>query len=66
MAPLPAAVHAERSLMARHLISHMSAERERALAVGGPTLEPSWDHLATSLIDAITGLWLAPVTHPRR
>jgi hypothetical protein len=48
--------------MARHLTAQMCAERERALAVGAPTLQPSWDDLATGLIDAIVGLWLAPVT----
>lgn len=63
---LSAAVHTERSLMAWHLIAHMSADRERALAESGRTLEPGWNHLAASLIDAITGLWLAPVTDPHR
>jgi AcrR family transcriptional regulator len=62
MPDLPATVREERSIMARHLISQMSAERERALAEGGVTLEPSWETLADSLIDAIVGLWLAPVT----
>jgi AcrR family transcriptional regulator len=59
---LPANVCSERYDMARHLIAQMCAERERALADGAPTLQPSWPDLATSLIDAITGLWLAPVT----
>ncbi|MEU4227718.1 TetR family transcriptional regulator [Nonomuraea sp. NPDC026600] len=49
--------------MARHVIVHMCVERERALAAGTPTLQPSWDDLAASLIDAIVGLWQAPVTH---
>lgn len=59
---LPADVRAERSVMARHLIAQMSAERERALAEGTPTLQPSWEDLADSLVDAIVGLWQAPVT----
>jgi AcrR family transcriptional regulator len=59
---LPANVCSERNDMARHLIAQMCAERERALAQGAPTVQPSWPHLASSLIDAITGLWLAPVT----
>jgi AcrR family transcriptional regulator len=59
---LPANVCAERWVMARHLIVHMCVERERALAEGTPTLQPSWEALAASLIDAVVALWLAPVT----
>lgn len=59
---LPDVVHTERGVMARHLIVQMSVERERALAEGLPTLQSSWGELTTRLIDAITGLWLAPVT----
>jgi AcrR family transcriptional regulator len=59
---LPAPVLAERGTMARYLIFGMCAERERALAAGDPTLHASWDDLAASLIDAIGGLWVAPVT----
>jgi AcrR family transcriptional regulator len=59
---LPAPVHVERSAMCRHLIVHTCAEHERALAEGAPTPRSSWDDTATGLIDAITGLWLAPVT----
>ncbi|MFC5162157.1 TetR/AcrR family transcriptional regulator [Nonomuraea angiospora] len=59
---LPATVREERWAMARHVIVHMCVERERALAEGASTLHPSWDDLATSLIDAIAGLWQAPVT----
>jgi AcrR family transcriptional regulator len=57
---LPAEVRAERSDMARQLIVHMIAERERALADGAPTPRANWHDAATGLIDAITGLWLAP------
>jgi AcrR family transcriptional regulator len=59
---LPADVHAERSDMARQLLVHMIAERERALAEGTPTPRASWHDAATGLIDGLVGLWLAPVT----
>lgn len=58
----PPEVHVERNAMARHLIVGVFAERERALSVGEPTPQPTWDALATSLVDAITGLLQAPVT----
>lgn len=57
---LPAEVRAERSDMARQLMVHMIAERERALADGAPTPRASWHDAATGLIDALTALWLAP------
>jgi AcrR family transcriptional regulator len=60
---LPLTVHTGRWAMARHLTAHMCVERERALAEGAPTLQPSWEDLADHVIDAIVGLWLAPVTH---
>ena len=59
---LPLEVRLERHDMARQLIVHMSAERERALADGTPTPRASWEDAATGLIDAIAGIWLAPVT----
>lgn len=59
---LPVEVRAERSDMARQLITHIYAERERALAEGTPTPRSSWHDAATGLIDALIGLWLAPVT----
>jgi AcrR family transcriptional regulator len=59
---LPAEVRAERGDMARQLMVHMSAERERALADGTPTPRSTWHDAATGLTDAITGLWLAPIT----
>ncbi len=62
---MPPQVRVERNAMARQLIVHMFAERERALADGAPTSHSSWDAMATSLVDAITGLLLAPVTQPR-
>jgi AcrR family transcriptional regulator len=60
---LPADVRLERNDMARQLMVHMLAERERALAEGTSTPRVSWHAAATGLIDAIVGLWLAPVTH---
>lgn len=57
---LPYPVRAERLDMARQLIVHVLAERERALAEGTETPRASWHDAATGLIDAIVGLWLAP------
>lgn len=62
LADLPTAVRAERGDMARQLMVHMWAERERALADGTPTPRASWDDAATGLVDAIVGIWQAPVT----
>ncbi|REK91181.1 TetR/AcrR family transcriptional regulator [Streptomyces inhibens] len=62
---LPADVHVERGAMARQLIVHTCAERERALAENTSTPRSSWHDAATGLIDAIVGLWRAPVTRCR-
>ncbi|MFG2074692.1 DNA-binding transcriptional regulator, AcrR family [Nonomuraea maritima] len=59
---LPDEVRAERHAMASLLLVHTCAERERALAEGLPTSRSTWHDAGTGLIDAITGLWLAPVT----
>ncbi|WP_243788418.1 TetR/AcrR family transcriptional regulator [Saccharopolyspora gloriosae] len=59
---LPAEVREDRRDMGRQLMVHVVAERERALAEGGTTARASWDQAATGLIDALTGLWLAPIT----
>ncbi|MEU9190166.1 TetR family transcriptional regulator [Streptomyces sp. NPDC048484] len=59
---LPAEVRAERTAMTRHLITQMTAERERALADGKPTPRASWRETANGLIDVIVALWQAPVT----
>ncbi|MCZ9882837.1 TetR/AcrR family transcriptional regulator [Arthrobacter sp. B2a2-09] len=59
---LPAEVRAERDDMARQLLVHTLSERERALAEGRPTTRSSWHDAGTGVIDAITGLWLAPYT----
>ena len=59
---LPADVHFERNIMARNLLMHTCADRERALVAGAAMAQPSWRAAAFGLIDAIVGLWLAPVT----
>jgi AcrR family transcriptional regulator len=62
---LPAEVRAERSDMARQLLVHVFAERERALAEGTPTPRSNWHDAATGLIDALVGMWLAPVSEEK-
>ncbi|MCV7290691.1 TetR family transcriptional regulator [Mycolicibacterium wolinskyi] len=59
---LPAEIRAERNIMARNLLMHSCADRERALAQGASVPRASWQGAASGLIDAIVGLWLAPVT----
>ena len=59
---LPADVRYERNIMARNLLMHTCADLERALAAGASMARPSWRAAASGLIDAIVGLWLAPVT----
>lgn len=59
---LPSDVREERGAMTRQLMQHTVAERELALAEGFPTARASWEDAATGLIDAITGLWLAPTS----
>ncbi|MET8764465.1 TetR family transcriptional regulator [Lentzea sp. NPDC004782] len=60
---LPDDVRAERNDMTRQLLVHMIAERERALAENTPTPRATWRDTASGLIDALVGLWLAPVTN---
>jgi AcrR family transcriptional regulator len=59
---LPNHVHTERNIMARNLLMHTCAEWERALADGAPMPRSGWREATSGLIDAIVGLWLAPVT----
>jgi AcrR family transcriptional regulator len=59
---LPIDVRVERNLMARNLLVHTCADRERALAAGASAPWTSWEAAGTRLIDAVVGLWLAPVT----
>ncbi|MFE6183213.1 TetR family transcriptional regulator [Streptomyces sp. NPDC056465] len=62
---LPADVHVERADMARNLILHTCADRERALAGNTATPRTNWHDTATGLVDALVGLWTAPVTRCR-
>ncbi|MGV0745984.1 TetR/AcrR family transcriptional regulator [Mycolicibacterium sp. XJ870] len=59
---LPAAIRVERNIMARNLLMHSCADRERALVQGVNVPRSSWPGAASGLIDAIVGLWRAPVT----
>lgn len=58
---VPSVIHEERSDMTRHLIVHTCAERERALQAGTPTPRASWDDVADGMVNALIGLWRAPV-----
>jgi AcrR family transcriptional regulator len=62
LASVPFEVRTERGDMARHLILHTCAEHERALALGTTPPKSSWERTAVALTDALTGLFLAPVT----
>ncbi|MEK8141985.1 TetR/AcrR family transcriptional regulator [Streptomyces sp. M10(2022)] len=59
---IPTPVRDERSDMAGQLMIHMLAARERTLAGGTRTALPGWSGYVSGLIDAITGLWIAPFT----
>ncbi|HTX95597.1 MAG TPA: TetR family transcriptional regulator [Mycobacterium sp.] len=57
---LPRQVRSERMAMVRNLLMHTCAEHEGALAVDGPRSRSAW-LAGEGLIDAIVGLWNAPV-----
>ncbi len=63
---MPGDVRQARSDMMRQLMTHMCAERERAIAEssGSEAMGQSgdWTDFTIDLVDAIVGLWLAPVT----
>jgi AcrR family transcriptional regulator len=59
---LPSDVRAERNVMGRNLLMHSCADRERGMAQGTAVPRTSWSGAASGLIDAIVGLWLAPVS----
>ena len=59
---LPMAVVAERNIMARNLMMHTCADFERAFAEGAGVPRTSWSAVGSGLIDAIVGMWQAPVT----
>lgn len=64
LADLPPHVRRVRGEMARHLITHTCAERERGLADRTARPRASWSDTADELEDALVGLFTAPVTHP--
>jgi AcrR family transcriptional regulator len=59
---LPVEIRMERSDIGRQIMVHMLADRERALAEGTPTPRADWHDAGTGLIDALVGVWLAPVS----
>lgn len=58
---LPKRVRFERIVMARNLLMHTCAEHEGELAQYGPRSRSAWPIAGEGLIDAIVGLWRAPV-----
>ena len=62
---LPEEVQQERGYMSRMMIVHMCAERERALHEGTAPPRSTWSSTAAGLVDALVGVWLAPVTARR-
>jgi hypothetical protein len=58
---LPKRVRFERMVMARNLLMHTCAEHESELAEHGPRSRSSWPIAVEGLIDAVVGLWQAPV-----
>ncbi|MFW0787001.1 TetR/AcrR family transcriptional regulator [Gordonia sp. CPCC 206044] len=59
---LPSQVIPERTDCAMFLIIQMCAQRERALSDGMPLIRATWSEMATGLVDALVGIWTAPVT----
>ncbi|MFL5356973.1 TetR/AcrR family transcriptional regulator [Archangium sp.] len=62
---LPEEVRQERSYMSRLMLVHLCAERERALHEGTAKPRSTWTATADGLVDALVGVWLAPVTARR-
>lgn len=58
---LPEPVLRARGDMCRLLIVHICAEHERAVQEGSAVGHATWGSTADGLIDALVGLWLAPV-----
>lgn len=59
---MPAEVRHARAEMARQVMVHMCAEREKMLADGEGLEVSGWNDFSTDLVDALVGLWCAPVT----
>lgn len=62
VADVPPDVRLARADMGRSLMVHMCAERELRIADEGIESTSSWDDFGSDLIDAIAGMWTAPVT----
>ena len=58
---LPEPVLRARGDMCRLLIVHICAEHERAIQEGSAVGHATWESTADGLVDALVGLWLAPV-----
>lgn len=64
---LPPEVRTARNVMGRNLLMHTCADWERTLAAGAARPRTNWQVAGSHLIDAIVGVWLAPVTsQPKR
>lgn len=63
---LPRRIRFERIVMARNLLMHTCAEHEGALAERDSPVRSQWPDAAEGLIDAIAGLWQAPVRRSKR
>jgi len=59
---LPATVFQERSLMAGHILIQTCADFERGLADAVPASGKTWRKVGSGLVDALVGLWSAPVS----
>lgn len=68
LAALPAEVREQRLRMIKYLIAHTCADQERALAEAaarggrGTRRAGDWDRAARLLVDAVSGLLLAPIS----
>ena len=62
LADMPMSVRRARADIGRNAIVHMFAERERTLAEEGPDAVTSWEDFTTDLVDALVGLWTAPIS----
>jgi AcrR family transcriptional regulator len=58
---LPPDVLEARGFMSQHLIVNTCADYERALHARAPTPFKSWQHVCAMTVDALLGLWEAPV-----
>ncbi|WP_246115518.1 TetR/AcrR family transcriptional regulator [Trebonia kvetii] len=59
---LPATVLRERELMAGHILIQTCADFERGLADAAPASGKTWRKVGSGLVDALVGLWSAPVS----